>query len=296
MLRPIYLRPGDKVALISPSGIATEEQLANICALLVSWGLEPVPGKHVLSSHGILAGTDAERLDDLQTALDAEEIRAIWCMTGNYGMLRIVQEADYSIFQGNPKWVIGMDDITILHAKLHSLGIESLHGFMPSDYKKTDLEAITQLRNFLFGIISPYAIPAHPLNRTGIAETEMIGGMLQWVHDLHDTCIERNTKGTILFLEDPSNNLYEIDKSIKCMKYAGKFQHLAGLIVGGFGSEASADFKEEVYKLIYHAVEDYSYPICFGIPSGHIRNNFPLILGANVELVVNPQGAELHFP
>ena len=162
MLRPIYLQPGDKVALISPSGVATKEQLDAACSLLTSWELEPVPGQHVLSRHGRLAGTDEERLHDLQTALDAEDIRAIWCMVGDYGMLRIVQEADYSIFQGNPKWVIGMNDITVLHSKLHSLGIESLHAFMPSDYNTTSPEVVTQLRNFLFGIISSYAIPAHP--------------------------------------------------------------------------------------------------------------------------------------
>ena len=220
MLRPIYLQPGDKVALISPSGIATKEQLDAACSLLTSWELEPVPGQHVLSRHGRLAGTDEERLHDLQTALDAEDIRAIWCMAGDYGMLRIVQEADYSIFQGNPKWVIGMNDITVLHAKLHSLGIESLHAFMPSNYKNTSPKVVTQLRNFLFGIISSYAIPAHPFNRTGIVETEMIGGMLQWVNNLHDTCIERNTRGTILFIEDPSDDLYEIDRNVKSITYA----------------------------------------------------------------------------
>lgn len=75
MLRPIYLQPGDKVALISPSGIATKEQLDAACSLLTSWELEPVPGQHVLSRHGRLAGTDEERLHDLQTALDAEDIR-----------------------------------------------------------------------------------------------------------------------------------------------------------------------------------------------------------------------------
>jgi len=284
------------VALISPSGVATKEQLDAACSLLTSWELEPVPGQHVLSRHGRLAGTDEERLHDLQTALDAEDIRAIWCMAGDYGMLRIVQEADYSIFQGNPKWMIGMNDITVLHAKLHSLGIESLHAFMPSDYNTTSPEVVTQLRNFLFGIISSYAIPAHPFNRPGIVETEMIGGMLQWVHNLHDTCIERNTRGTILFIEDPSDDLYEIDRNVKCMKYAGKFQHLAGLIVGEFGKDSTPEFKEEVYKLIHDAVEDYTYPVCFGLPAGHVRDNFPLILGANVELVVHPKGAELHFP
>ena len=73
------------MALISPSGVATKEQLDAACSLLTSWELEPVPGQHVLPRHGRLAGTDEERLHDLQTALDAEDIRAIWCMAGDYG-------------------------------------------------------------------------------------------------------------------------------------------------------------------------------------------------------------------
>ena len=160
-----------------------------------------------------------------------------------------------------------MNDITVLHSKLHSLGIESLHAFMPSDYNTTSPRKWSRDYGIFFsGFISSYAIPAHPFNRPGIVETEMIGGMLQWVHNLHDTCIERNTKGTILFIEDPSDDLYEIDRNVKCMKCAGKFQHLAGSMIGEFGKDSTPEFKEEVYKLIHDAVEDYTYPVCFGLP------------------------------
>lgn len=107
-------------------------------------------------AHGRLAGTDEERLHDLQTALD-ETSKTSKVPAGDYGMLCIVpQEADYSIFQGNPNGD-QMNDITVLHAKLHSLE-SSLHAFMPSDYNTTSPEVVTQLRNFLFGIISSYAI------------------------------------------------------------------------------------------------------------------------------------------
>ncbi|WP_292269514.1 LD-carboxypeptidase [Butyricimonas sp.] len=296
MLRPIYLQPGDKVALVSPSGITTKEQLDAAAALLASWELIPVPGEHVLARDGRMAGTDEERLADLQAALDAEDVRAIWCMAGDYGILRIIEDADYSVFQGNPKWVIGMNDITVLHSKLHSLGIESLHASMPSNLQETTPEALTQLRNFLFGIISAYATKPHPLNRTGLAEAELIGGMLTWIHSLHDTRIERDTRGTILFLEDPTDDIYRIDRSIRCMKYAGKFQHLAGLAVGEFGRNDDPEFKERVYHIIHDAVKDYAYPVCFGLPAGHTRGNYPLILGTNAELIVQPNGGELKFP
>ena len=211
-------------------------------------------------------------------------------------MLRIVQEADYSIFQGNPKWVIGMNDITVLHSKLHS---SESRVYTPSCLPITIQLPRKWSRNYGISFSGSFPRTPYPHTRSTDRESwkpEMIGGMLQWVHNLHDTCIERNTRGTILFIEDPSNDLYEIDRNVKCMKYAGKFQHLAGLIVGEFGKDSTPEFKEEVYKLIHDAVEDYTYPVCFGLPAGHVRNNFPLILGANVELVVHPKGAELHFP
>ena len=295
MLRPIYLQPGDKVALISPAGVPKTDNIDYAVNLLLSLELIPVLSKHIYARNGQLAGTDLERLVDLQVMLDDEEIRAIWCTTGGYGTLRLVEEADYSTFQGNPKWIIGMDDITILHAKLHFLGIESLHAFMPEDYSMTSPEAMTQLRNFLFGIISSYSIPAHPLNRTGFAETEMVGGMLNWVHSLHDTSIDHNTRGTILFIEEKADNIYDIDRSIQCLKYAGQLQHLQGLIVGEFAENENPGFTEEVYHLIRKAVEEYSYPVCFGFPAGHIRNNFPVILGADTVLSVTPENCEIRF-
>lgn len=155
MLRPSYLQPGDKIALISPAGIISPEVVNHASELLHSWDLIPVVGKHATSQYGYFAGTDQERLEDLQWALDAEEVRAIFCTRGGYGCMRIVEKADYSCFQGNPKWLVGFSDITVLHTKLTSLGIESLHAPMPKSYQNTDAKALKRLNQFLFGAISP---------------------------------------------------------------------------------------------------------------------------------------------
>ena len=116
--------------------------------------------------------------------------------------------------------------------------------------------------------------------------------MLQWVHNLHDTCIERNTRGTILFIEDPSNDLYEIDRNVKCMKYAGKFQHLAGLIVGEFGKDSTPEFKEEVYKLIHDAVE----PRVFRSSGRTCAQQFPLDPGSKRGINRSPERSGTTFP
>ena len=297
MIRPIYLQPGDKVALVAPSGIPSPGEVNEITSLLKSWELIPLPSQFVLCREENQQQMDANRLNDWQRALDDEEVRAIWCMNGQYGALHIADEADYSTFQGNPKWIIGMDDITVIHAKLYSLGIESLYAFMPSMKTGTRNEAIAQVRNILFGMASDYAIASSsPLNRSGFAEGELIGGNLEWTLNLRATRFAHHTRGTILFIEDATNDLNAIDKNIRCLEYSGLFHHLAGMVVGQFGENATPDFQEKANRIVHSVIKKHNFPTCFNFPTGHNRENYPLILGADTVLSVSPTVCRLCFP
>ena len=130
MFRPPYLQSGDKVALVSPAGIIDPLSIHDAVEVLRSWELNPIVGPNAAATYGYFAGRDEQRLQDMQWALDDEDIRAIFCTRGGYGSLRIVEQLDYSIFQGSPKWLIGFSDITVFHSKLNTLGIESMHAPM----------------------------------------------------------------------------------------------------------------------------------------------------------------------
>lgn len=296
MLRPPSLQAGDKVALVSPAGSIAPEYIEHARNLLESWGLEAVIGKHALKRTGDFAGTDTERLEDLQWAMDSDDIRAIFCTRGGYGSMRIIEEADYSIFQGNPKWVIGFSDITVLHTKMTSLGIESLHAPMPKNFGDTSTEALLQLKHFLFGNISPYRLPAHEFNRYGWVKGELSGGNLCLLHCLRSTITEYHGHNTILFIEDIGENLYAIDRMMQSFKLSGRLADLQGLIVGGFTNMKGESFGKTAYEIIREAVDEYNYPLCFGFPAGHIVNNYPLIMGAQIELHVDEsEGTEILF-
>ncbi|MDR1756918.1 MAG: LD-carboxypeptidase [Culturomica sp.] len=295
MIRPSYLQSGDKVALVSPAGIVAAAQLQHAEEVLRSWGLEPVRGRHALAQFGYFAGTDAERAEDLQGALDSEEIRAIFCTRGGYGCLRIVEKLDYSTFQGNPKWLIGFSDITVLHTKLTSLGIESLHGPMPKSFEKTTGEAMEQLRRFLFGEVTSYRVPPHPLNREGTVRSDLTGGNLSLLHCIRSSVIEYRQKGAILFIEDVGENLYAIDRMMLSFKLTGRLDDLQGLIVGGFSDMCAGNFGKTAEEIIREAVDEYDYPLCFGFPAGHIPGNYPLILGSSIELSIEQEGCEITF-
>jgi len=128
LIQPPYLKAGDTVAIVAPSGILNhrEKEINYAKELLKSWGLNVVMGEHVFSKSGHFAGTDDERAEDFQKALDNPNIKAIWAARGGYGTVRILDKLDYTTFKEYPKWIIGYSDITALHNQLNNEGVESI--------------------------------------------------------------------------------------------------------------------------------------------------------------------------
>jgi len=295
MFRPPYLQRGNKVALVSPAGALGNEYIRDAVSLLRSWELEPVVGPHALSVCGYFAGSDEERMEDMQWALDDADIRAIFCNRGGYGSLRIVEKLDYSQFQGSPKWLVGFSDITVFHSKLNTLGIESMHAAMPKSFRNTEPEALERLREFLFGQVSDYHIPAHPYDRHGVVKAELTGGNLTLLHCMHSSQLECRHQSAVLFLEDVGENLYAIDRMLQSMKLTEKFGRLQGVIAGGFTDMKGLNFGKGAYEIVREVFEEYHYPVCYGFPAGHDAANYPLIIGSTIELEVEAEGTTVRF-
>ena len=133
---PPFLEKGAKVALVSPAGCIEPACVERGLSVLKSWGLQVEVGANVLKNFGPFAGTDAERLADLQAALDNPEIRAVICTRGGYGSVRLIDRLDFTAFMQHPKWIVGFSDITVLLSHLQqNLGVASLHSCMPQTLK-----------------------------------------------------------------------------------------------------------------------------------------------------------------
>lgn len=295
MFRPPYLQSGDRVALVSPAGAIHSDYIVAAAQTLREWGLCPVIAPNASAVHGYFAGSDEERMHDMQWAMNTEDIRAIFCTRGGYGSMRIVEQLDYSIFQGSPKWLVGFSDITVFHAKLNTLGIESLHAPMPKSFGKTAPEAMQRLHDFLFGHITPYLLPGHPFNRTGAVKAELTGGNLTLLHCIRSTSLECKHQSPILFMEDVGENLYAIDRMLQSLKLSDKFEHLQGLVVGNFSEMKGLNFGKTAEEIIHELLEDYTYPVAFGFPAGHVADNYPLIMGSTVEMIVSSKETVIRF-
>ena len=154
MFQPPYLKKGDKIGIVAPARSISFEEVHPSLRLFQKWGLEVVLGINVLSRHHQFAGTDEQRLADLQQMLDDSSIRAIICARGGYGTVRIIDRLNFKKFCINPKWIIGYSDITVLHSHIHRhYGIETLHATMPINLREKDFdnENAELLKKMLFG-------------------------------------------------------------------------------------------------------------------------------------------------
>ena len=302
LIQPPYLKAGDTVAIVAPSGILKnrEREVQQAIDLLKSWGLHAIVGKHVFSKANHFAGTDAERCEDFQKALDDPKISAIWCARGGYGTVRILDKLDYTKFKDNPKWLIGYSDITALHNQFHNQGFQSLHALMCVSLTKDLNDVKSSIDTFkaaLFGNPSNYTLEGSDNNRVGETSGQLVGGNLTMLHTMLGSKESINTSGKILFIEEIGEYKYHIDRMLQSMKRAGYFDDLNGLVVGDMSKmrKNTTLWGTSVEQLILDALVDYDFPIAFNMPAGHEKDNRALVLGKTIELKVEKNGSSLVF-
>lgn len=296
MKTPPLLHPGDEVILVSPASHPKSDQWKQGVEVLESWGLKVRLAPNALSHYFGFGGSDEERLSDFQLALDDPKIKAIFPIRGGYGSSRILDRLNFEKFLLNPKWIIGFSDITAILNHVAQLEIASIHGPMPHNFCQVGGdEALESLRNLLFEGKIQIDIPSEPENRIGHAEAEIVGGNLSLIVHLIGSQSLPEFKGKILLLEDVGENLYHIDRMVLQLKRAGLLDHLAGLIVGGFSDckEAGLSVGKNVNQIILEHTAGSQYPIAFEFPSGHIAQNFPLVFGKKIKLLVNADNVQL---
>lgn len=290
---PPYLEKGDTIGIVCPAGYMSLEKAAEcIRVLQEEWGYKVKVGKTLGSaSETYFSGTDEERLLDFQQMLDDPEVKAILCGRGGYGMGRIIDSIDFKQFKKHPKWIIGFSDITVLHSHLYSnYYISSLHAPMAAAFNEAGYinRFVQSLRSALEGSWAKYTCETHEFNRSGEAIGELVGGNLALLAHLVGSDSDIKTRGRILFLEDVGEYIYNVDRMMHQLKRSGKLSKLAGLIIGGFTDmkDTERPFGQTVYELIRDIVKEYDYPVCFGFPVSHEKENYALKIGVGYKLKV----------
>jgi len=289
MQKPNRLKKGDKVVIISTARKISEEEIRPALNLLENWGLEVVLGNNLFKEEHQFSGTTNERVKDFQEALDDSTIKAIFCARGGYGTVKIIDEIYFSKFIESPKWIVGYSDVTVLHNHINqNFNIDTLHATMPINFKTNTQESLGSLKKALFGEDLNYEFDTNQLNRKGDAEGILVGGNLSIIYSLTGTSSQIDTAGKILFIEDLDEYLYHVDRMMMNLKRTGMLADLSGLIVGGMSdmNDNTILYGKSAKEIILDAVSDYSYPVCFDFPAGHLDDNRTLIMGGDAQLIV----------
>lgn len=299
---PTYLKKGDTVALVAPAGIiklSRQETVVAAKELLESWGLHVLVGKNIRKQNNHFAGTDKERANDFQDAIDNPAVKAIFAARGGYGSVRILDRLDFSLFKEQPKWIVGYSDITAFHNHIHSLGVETLHAMMATSLEEAPEEivkTISSTKRALFGNALSYTIPSSTYNRMGEATGQLVGGNLALMASMLGSNSQLNTDRKILFIEEIGEYKYSIDRMLWSLKRAGYFNNVAGVIIGDMSliKKNTTKWGASIEELILAVLPD-DIPILFNFPAGHEADNRALIMGRKVSLKVTAEEAVLDF-
>ena len=302
---PAALKPGDKIAIISPASTPGDDNPEKAAATLRAWGFEPVIGPHALSRYHTYAGTIDERCSDLRWALSDPDIKAIVCTRGGYGSAMLLDPMTHEDFNRNPKWIVGYSDITALHSAMVCSGVMSLHANMGGALGSRGADDLVNLmlRDVLMGHVPSYTAPAHPLNVTGTARGIVlggntavftnIGGSREWDFLDRDNIMGRDI---ILFFEDVSESLPRVNSMLQQLRLKGVLGQVKGIIVGRFTEYEPRDGYSDMNEMLAETLNSYGIPVCYDFPASHDEGwNYPMIEGCPATLEVAPEGVTLTF-
>ncbi len=293
--KEMFLKEGDKIALISPSARPSRQQVDACIEGLKKWGYVPVEGQHVCED----IRSFEDLMSDLTWALEDPEIRAIFCVRGGYGLSELLDELPLEMIEENPKLVIGYSDITILHSAYSKLGLPSLHTCMSASFTDLDRACLTAEEALLKGSVADYECENSKHCKKGKGQGILIGGNLSTFCSVlaTDYDVTKTDRPYILFLEDIGEDLQHIHRYLTILKHYGVLDRASGIIFGEWTNLPSdlGDYmgasRGGAYESIADMIErqflkDLDIPVAFGFPSGHGDVNYPLLMGEEVTLEV----------
>lgn len=292
---PPFVQPGDTIGIIAPAGQLRDQDIfyqgVNILSELgykLRFPRDLWPGTSYLSDE------DKNRATEFNTLWADPSVKALICMRGGYGSLRILPHLDIDQIRNSPKLLIGFSDITVLQNYIYEkTGISSLHGPVVTSLASSDKITIELLQQCLSGNYS-HMLQEKQLEliqgRSG-GKGILVGGNLASLVTLLATPYDISWEDRFVLLEDIGEPMYRIDRMLTQLQYAGKFEKVAGILLGDFSvTESDSSLEkmrqhEMVWQRILEVLPPRDIPVLTNVSAGHISNNRPLLIGSHISVL-----------
>ncbi len=295
VIAPPPLGPGARVALVAPAGPIAESDVARAVATTEALGWTPQVGAHALRKSGYFAGTDTERLADLNAALRDPRVDAVWCLRGGYGTMRLLDAIDYDALARRPRPLVGYSDITVLHCAVAARvpGLVTFHGPtarapLPPFSRASLLRAVGAEPGDPCG-----TAPEARALRPGRARGRLAGGNLSLLAALAGTPYAPRFDGAVVVLEDVNEAVYRVDRMLRQLWLAGAFVGCRALVFGhctNCPEPCDEDGRRTLADVVAEVADALGVPAALGVPVGHVAEQWTLPLGAGAEVAVGEEG------
>lgn len=291
-MKPAAVRKGARVAVIAPASSANPDRIDRGVAALRAHGFEVSMGIHARGKcPPYFSGTSTERLADFHAAFSDPKIEAVFTTRGGYGSNYLLEDLDLDLIQANPKPLISYSDLTAVQTwLLDKAGLPAFHGpLVAGDWSRADgVDEASFDAALGGGLVEVGAAEGLRVLQPGRAEGTVYGGCLSILAASLGTPFAPQIEGKLLFLEDVGTKPYQVDRMLRQMVLAGKFDGVTGFIFGEMlncvSPGASPDLVEQT---ILRVLDWFDGPIAFGLRSGHVsRANVTVPLGIRAELVL----------
>ena len=298
-----FLRPGDKVAVISPSSYPDTKKRDAVMKGLEDLGYEPVEGKYAVGELRTLDNV----LEDLTWAMQDDQIRAIFCIRGGAGASDVIDQLDMDLISENPKPIIGYSDISTFLNAWAIKGIPSIHASMADLFMDLPQECADVEKKMLAGEIPSYRVAGNKYDKTGSVEGVLVGGNLSVILGILSSPADpsKTEEPYILFIEDVAEDMEHIQRYLTILKHAGVLDKASGIIFGEFtelsedtsydGSSRGGKFSSVAEMIDRQFMKDLDIPVAYNFPAGHGEKNYPLLFGEKVKLEVGEDSYTLEW-
>ncbi len=279
MRKVSILKRGSWVAIFAPSGKVIKEDLLKGLCCLEAWGLRCAVKDSIFKSYRYFAGDDATRAKLLVELVSSNKYQAIWAARGGYGALRLLPFLERKLTAiKRPFWLIGFSDVSILlDYFFERFGLVTLHAPNVSSLLEIGLLPLEALYQTLFSKKDILLIG--DTWRKGKIQARLVGGNLASLVSLLATPWFPDLSGKILFLEEVNEPPYRIDRMFTQLALSGALKGVVGLALGSFHTIETEILRELVEEIFPNG------PIIASLPCGHTKQNFPLFIGANTQIV-----------